>query len=119
MLYSEEYCIRFSEWVEQSIEAKYLKKIDYAKVTQDLRGAAKVLYLNLIKQLGKNRYYEISEETILRWLGRWEKYKTMTLQQRNKNIKRYIDKAVQDATEAINNYEIKKHKKIYQIKLKT
>jgi hypothetical protein len=35
--------------------------------------------LNLIKQVGKNRYYEVSEETVLRWLGRWEKYQTMTL----------------------------------------
>jgi len=119
MLYSEEYCIRFSEWVEQSIEAKYLKKIDYAKVTHGLRGAAKVLYLNLIKQIGNNRYYEVSEETVLRWLGRWEKYQTMEPKQRNRNIKRFIDKNIQAAIEAINNYEIKKHKNIYQIKLKS
>jgi hypothetical protein len=41
-----------------------------------------------------------------------------TLKRRNENIKRFIDKKIKEAIEAMLNYELNKQKKIYQIKLK-
>lgn len=107
------YTIRFSEWVEQSIEGKYLKQIDMT-VAQKLRGASKIIHLNLIKLIGQKRYFEISEELALRWLGRWDKYQTMTSKKYNQNVKRYIDPGVSEAVNAMG-FEVRKEAGIYQI----
>lgn len=98
----DEYNIRFSEWVEKNIEKKYLKKIDYIVATKELKGCAKIVYLNLVKMIGKKQYFEVLEETILRWVGRWERYQKMSKKVRNKNIKRSIDVMVKKVVKMMN-----------------
>ena len=107
--------IKFSDWVKDSIIAHYLKKINFIEATRNLRGYSKILYLKLIKGIGKKTYYEIKVETVLRWLGKWEKYNKMEKKYFNKNVGRFITPAVKKASKAIG-FVADLHKGLYYIK---
>lgn len=105
--------IKFSEWIEDSMEARYLKQLDFTKI-RSLRGAAKIIYLNLVKLIGQKQRFEVSEELVLRWLGKWDNYQNMVPKRRNFYIQRSIDPKFGQAVEAFG-YEHAKKDHTWQI----
>jgi len=72
----------------------------HGKVSDDqagLIGAAQIIYLHMVRVLGDQKQCQINEDSVLRWIGRWEKYQAMTKARRRKNINRCINPRVQEA----------------------
>jgi hypothetical protein len=95
--------ISINEDIVKSFEAGYIKYLGERNLVEilKLQGYAKILALYFLKLIGEKTNFEQNLDTILKLLGKEEKYKTYSARELNKNVKRIIVPAVKKALEVI------------------
>ena len=95
--------ISINEDIAKSFEAGYIKYLDEQNLLEilKLQGYAKILALYFLKLIGEKTNFEQKLDTILKLLGKEEKYKTYSVRRFNENVNRVIVPAVKKALEII------------------
>ena len=95
--------IRLNEDIVKSLEAGYIKYLNEQNLLKilKLQGYPKILALYFLKLIGEKSSFEQKLDTILKLIGKEEKYKKYSAWRFNENVKRVIIPAVKKALEVI------------------